>query len=644
MISVDNIRLEYNGIPLFDDISFLIQSKERVGLVGNNGSGKTSLLKIIRGDIHPDEGQVRLPSDLQIGYLPQHIELTDHNEVFNAVYYSQESIVSVERSIEEIMTQISERSDYNSLEYLRLSDQLNELSQKYQMLGGDNLEADIKRTLKGLGFREEDMEVPLSKFSGGWRMRVELAKILIKRPDVLLLDEPTNHLDIESIRWFENYLQQFQGAVIIISHDRAFLDNITTRTIEINWGRLYDYKVPYSKFVKEKEKRLAMQQAAYENQQKKIKETEEFIERFRYKANKASLVQSRIKQLEKMKEVEVEQQDASRISIQFPDAPRSAREVVSCKHVFKAYGPKRVLDDVNLLVERQERVAFVGKNGEGKTTLAKIIAGQINYEGEVIIGDKVEVGYFAQNQDELLDENKTVLQTMEVLADDEQRKRLRSLLGSFLFQGEDVDKKVEVLSGGERSRLALATLLLRPYNLLILDEPTNHLDMRSKEVLKQALQNYNGTLVVVSHDRDFMDGLVEKVYEFKDQQIHENIGGIYEFLEKKDLQELDDLNIGNTAGNDDSGKRQQKKSGKKEFEQWKHHKKQLRKIERDIQETEKHIDHLEKEINTLTDKMNDPQNQMGEEEYNEYAHLNDQYNEAMQKWEDLYHEWKKISK
>lgn len=640
MVSLDNVRLEFDGKPLFEGISFLIQPKEKVGLVGDNGAGKTTLLQVIRGEMKPTEGNVHVPSNLKIGYLPQQIEFTDEDEIYSAVFNSLDEISSIKKKLDSISEEITFREDFESDSYLDLLNQLNELNEKYNVLGGDNVEGEIKKTLKGLGFSDDDMYRPLTEFSGGWRMRVELAKILLRHPDLLLLDEPTNHLDIESIQWFENYLKAYQGAVILISHDRAFLDNITTRTLEINLGKLFDYKVPYSEFVKEKEKRIEHQRAAYENQQKKIKETEEFIERFRYKSHKASLVQSRIKQLEKMNEVNVDEEDTSKVNIKFPEAPRSGREVVKCSNISKSYGEQKVLDNIDLLVERKESVAFVGKNGEGKTTLAKIIVGDIDYQGDVTIGYNVELGYFAQNQDELLNDQKTVLETMEDFAEREMRKKARSLLGAFLFRGEDVDKRVKVLSGGERSRLALATLLLRPYNLLVLDEPTNHLDMKSKEVLKNALREYTGTLIVVSHDRDFLDGLVDKVYEFKDKKIKENIGGIYDFLRKKSLENLDDLNAIAPSEKNTNNKNQK---GKKTFKQRKEHNKKINKTEKSIESTEKKIEAIESEMKELKEAMYKPEKQNDVDLYEKYEKLKSNYEQEMARWEKLHKELEKLN-
>ena len=639
MISLDNIRIEFDGKPLFDGISFLIQQKEKAGLVGKNGAGKTSLLKVILGQLKPEEGEVHMPSDMKIGYLPQHIEFTDEDEIFSAVYNSLGDVVRIKQKIDTLTADISKREDYHSDDYLNSLNKLHELNEKFGVMGGDTLEGEIKKALKGLGFSDEDMYRPLTEFSGGWRMRVELAKILLRKPDLLLLDEPTNHLDIESIQWFENYLKSFQGAVILISHDRAFLDNITNRTLEINRGLLYDYKMPYSQFTEEKKKRQEHQKAAFKNQQKKIKEAEEFIERFRYKADKASLVQSRIKQLEKMNQVEVDEEDVSSINVRFPEAPRSGREVVKCSSVSKSYDELQVLDSIDLLVERRERVSFVGKNGEGKTTLAKVILGQVQYSGKVTLGHNVDLGYFAQNQDELLDDKKTVLQVMEDYADYEMRKEVRGLLGAFLFSGEDVDKKVAVLSGGERSRLALATLLLRPYNLLILDEPTNHLDMRSKEVLKCALKEYTGTLIVVSHDRDFLDGLVDKVFEFRDRKINEHIGGIYDFLRKRSIAELDDLHTAAIAAKkNNSGNAE----GKMAFEKRKEYNRKISKLEKSVKSAEQRIEKIEEEMETLHQQMNDPERQGDQSLYQQYGDLEKNYEEEMEKWEDCHLELEEL--
>ncbi|MFP4447565.1 MAG: ribosomal protection-like ABC-F family protein [Bacteroidales bacterium] len=633
MIALDNVRVEFDGEPLFDNISFLIQPKDKIGLVGNNGAGKTTLLKVIMGKMKPESGEVHLPSNIKLGYLPQQMQLTEDECVYESVYQSLKNIAYYRNLIDNINKDISERNDFQSETYFKLLDNLKEATEHYHILGGDTIEAEIEKTLLGLGFEATDMQRNLSEFSGGWRMRVELAKILLNQPDLLLLDEPTNHLDIEAIQWFENYLKNFNGAVILISHDRAFLDTITNRTLELSLGKLYDYKFPYSKFVEEKKKRIEHQQAAYENQQKKIKDTEEFIERFRYKANKASLVQSRIKQLEKLNEIAIEQNDTSTINIKFPEGERAGREVVKCNNVSVSYDQNLVLHEVNFLLERGERIAFVGRNGEGKTTLAKAIVGDVNYSGTIKLGHNVTLGYYAQNQNEHLEEHKTVLKTMEEKASGDIRKEVRNILGTFLFQGEDVEKRVQVLSGGERSRLALATLLLEPHNLLILDEPTNHLDMRSKEVLKKALQNFKGALIVVSHDRDFLDGLVDKVYEFRNRNIKEHIGGIYDFIRKRNIEQLDDLHLvrqKTKAGN------QNKEQGKSRYEARKEHNRQISKLEKSIAKTEKNIEEYEKQLEELKKAMENPDKQKNQDLYDKYSELKNNHEKEMEKWEQFH--------
>ncbi|MFP3859980.1 MAG: ATP-binding cassette domain-containing protein [Bacteroidales bacterium] len=633
MIALENVKVEFDGEPLFDNISFLIQPKDKIGLVGNNGAGKTTLLKVIMAQMKPENGKVHLPSNIKLGYLPQQMKLTEDECVYESVYKSLKNIAYYRNLINDINKDIAERTDYQSEEYFKLLDKLNEANEHYHILGGDTIEAEIEKTLLGLGFEATDMQRNLSEFSGGWRMRVELAKILLNQPDLLLLDEPTNHLDIEAIQWFENYLKNFNGAVILISHDRAFLDAITNRTLELSLGQLYDYKFPYSKFVEEKKKRIEHQQSAYENQQKKIKETEEFIERFRYKANKASLVQSRIKQLEKLNEIAIEQTDTSTINIKFPEGERAGREVVKCSDVSVSYDQNLVLNGVNFLLERGERIAFVGRNGEGKTTLAKAIVGDVNYSGTIKLGHNVTLGYYAQNQNEHLEEHKTVLKTMEEKASGDMRKEVRNILGTFLFQGEDVEKRVQVLSGGERSRLALATLLLEPHNLLILDEPTNHLDMRSKEVLKKALQNFKGALIVVSHDRDFLDGLVDKVYEFRNRNIKEHIGGIYDFIRKRNIEQLDDLHLvrqKTKAGN------QNKEQGKSSYEARKEHNRQISKLEKSIAKTEKNIEEYEKQLEELKKAMENPDEQKNQDLYDKYSELKINHEKEMEKWEQFH--------
>lgn len=633
MIALENVRVEFDGEPLFDNISFLIHPKDKIGLVGNNGAGKTTLLKVVMGQMKPEKGKVHLSSDIKLGYLPQQMKLTENEFVYESVYKSLKNIAYYRNLIDNINKDIAERNDFQSDEYFKLLDKLNEATERYHILGGDTIEAEIEKTLLGLGFEATDMQRNLSEFSGGWRMRVELAKILLNQPDLLLLDEPTNHLDIEAIQWFENYLKNFNGAVILISHDRAFLDAITNRTLELSLGKLYDYKFPYSKFVEEKKKRIEHQQSAYENQQKKIKETEEFIEKFRYKANKASLVQSRIKHLEKMNEIAIEQTDTSTINIKFPEGERAGREVVKCSDVRVSYDQNLVLDKVNFLLERGERIAFVGRNGEGKTTLAKAIVGEVNYSGKITLGHNVSLGYYAQNQDEHLEEQKTVLETMEEKASGDIRKEVRNILGTFLFHGEDVEKRVNVLSGGERSRLALATLLLEPHNLLILDEPTNHLDMRSKEVLKKALKNFKGAFIVVSHDRDFLDGLVDKVYEFRNHNIKEHIGGIYDFIRKRNIETLDDLHLVKQKAKAGSQKKEKEKTS---YEERKEQNRKISKLEKNISKTEKNIEEYEKQLDELKKAMENPDEQKNEDLYDKYDELQSNHEKEMEKWEKLH--------
>ena len=635
MISLEGVHIEYDGKLLFGDVSFMLRQKEKVGLVGNNGSGKSTLLKIIHGDIGPTKGNVNISSDMKIGYLPQHMVHQEDQTVYLSVFNSLKQISGLHADIQRLNQEIAEREDYHSDGYSRLLDDLKTKTEKYHLLDGDKVESEIERTLTGLGFNREDLNQPLSVFSGGWKMRVELAKILLNEPHVLLLDEPTNHLDIESIRWFENYLINFQGAVILISHDRAFLDNVTGRTLELSLGKLYDFKLPYSKYKVERENLRQQQMAAYKNQQKKIKETEEFIERFRYKANKASLVQSRIKQLEKLQEVQVDEEDNKQMHIRFPEPPRSGREVLKAENIVKFYGDNLVLNDVDFLIERGQRVAFVGRNGEGKTTMAKVLLGKTNYKGSVQEGYKVDIGYYAQNQDKLLDEDLTVFQTLDNIAEGEVRKKVRGILGAFLFEGEAVDKKVRVLSGGERSRLALAKLLLHPYNMLILDEPTNHLDMESKEILKQALNDFGGTLLIVSHDRDFLDGLVSKVYEFRDKKMKENIGGIYDFLERKKLEELDELNTPSKRGKNTANQGNNSQT-REDYERRKEQNRKRKKMEKEISQCEKRIEELENKMGNMEEALASPDKVENHDLYSEYEELKKEHEQEMNRWEDLH--------
>ena len=541
MVSVDNLKVEFGVTPLFEDVSYVINKRDRIALVGKNGAGKSTMLKILAGIQAPTSGSVSVPRDVTIGYLPQVMILSDKHTVMEEAEMAFEHIFELQASIERMNQELADRTDYDSENYRKLIEKFTHDNERFLMMGGTNYTAEIERTLMGLGFSREDFNRPTSEFSGGWRMRIELAKLLLRRPDVLLLDEPTNHLDIESIQWLENFLKTSAGAVVLVSHDRAFINNVTNRTIEISCGHIYDYKVAYDEFVVLRKERREQQLRAYENQQKQIQDTEDFIERFRYKATKAVQVQSRIKQLEKIVPIEIDDEDNSALRLKFPPAMRSGNYPVICDGVKKAYGSHIVFHDVTLTINRGEKVAFVGKNGEGKSTLVKCIMDEIPYEGKLTIGHNVQIGYFAQNQAQMLDENLSVFDTIDYVAKGDIRLKIRDILGAFMFGGEASDKKVKVLSGGERSRLAMIKLLLEPVNFLILDEPTNHLDMRSKDVLKEAIKEFDGTVIVVSHDREFLDGLVTKVYEFGNKKVTEHLEGIYEFLQRKKIENLNEL-------------------------------------------------------------------------------------------------------
>ena len=539
MISLDNLTVSYGGWTLFDNISFLINPKDRIGLVGRNGAGKTTLLRLIVGQQQPTSGAVTINGECTIGYLPQQMKVADTTTLAEETAKAFDEVLRLEAEIGRITHEIAERTDYESAAYEQLLHRLTEAQDRYHILGGETRDADIEKTLLGLGFRREDFGRATSEFSGGWRMRIELAKLLLRRPSIFLLDEPTNHLDIESIQWLEEYLRNYNGAVLLISHDRAFLDNVTTRTVELSLGRIYDYKVPYSKYVVLRAERRAQQMAAYENQQRMIEKTEEFIEKFRYKPTKSNQVQSRIKQLEKIDRIEVEEEDSAALNIKFPPAPRSGQIVAEIREAGMSFGAKHVFSGADFVIGKGDKIALVGRNGEGKTTLAKMIVGLLApTEGSIRIGANVNIGYYAQNQEDLMTGERTVYETLDRVAVGDVRTRLRDILGAFLFRGEEIDKKVKVLSGGERSRLALASLMLEPHNLLVLDEPTNHMDMRSKDILKNAIRKYDGTVVVVSHDREFLDGIVQKVYEFRDGGVREYLGGIYYFLEKRKIESL----------------------------------------------------------------------------------------------------------
>ncbi len=607
MISVDNLTVSFAGWDLFKDVSFLINEKDRIGLVGKNGAGKSTMLKVLIGEQQPTSGTVSRNGECTVGYLPQQMKVADTTTLFDETESAFSEVLGLEREIDRLNAEIAERTDYESPEYEKLLHRLNDATDRFNILGGMNREEEVEKTLLGLGFERSDFSRPTSEFSGGWRMRIELAKLLLRRPSVFLLDEPTNHLDIESIGWLENYLKDYNGAVVLISHDRAFLDNVTTRTIEISLGKIYDYRVPYSKYVELRRERRAQQLAAYQNQQKMIEQTEEFIERFRYKPTKSNQVQSRIKQLEKIERIEVDEEDLSQLNIKFPPAPRSGQIVVEAKEVGKSFGEKHVFSGATFTIERGQKVALVGRNGEGKTTFARMVIGQLEpTEGSLRIGHNVKIGYYAQNQDDLMNGDFTVFDTLDRVAVGEIRTKLRDILGAFLFRGEDIDKKVRVLSGGERARLAMARLMLEPYNLLVLDEPTNHMDMRSKDILKNAVQRYDGTVIVISHDREFLDGLVERVYEFRDGRVKEHLGGIYDFLRDRQIESMREIEQKKPSQAAALKTNKGGLSGKMLYEQKREAEKQLRKAERDVERAEEEIMALEKEIAEMDRKMADP--------------------------------------
>ncbi len=595
MISLDNITVSYGGWTLFDNIAFLINPKDRIGLVGRNGAGKSTLMKIIIGEHAPTSGGVSKSGDCTIGYLPQQMRVADTTSLVEETGKAFEEVNRLEADIERLSVALAERTDYESEEYSSMIHQLTEAQDHYHILGGDTREADIEKTLLGLGFKRSDFPRATSEFSGGWRMRIELAKLLLRRPSIFLLDEPTNHLDIESIQWLEEYLKGYNGAVLLISHDRMFLDAVTNRTVEISLGKAYDYKVGYSKYVELRADRRAQQQAAYENQQRLIEKSEEFIEKFRYKPTKSNQVQSRIKQLEKIERIEVDEEDMARMNIKFPPAPRTGNIVATINEVGKSFENKHVFSGANFTIERGQKIALVGRNGEGKTTLARILRGELSAtEGSIKLGANVNIGYFAQNQDDLMDGEFTVFDTLDRVAVGDIRTRLRDILGAFLFRGEEIDKKVKVLSGGERSRLAMARLMLEPYNLLILDEPTNHMDMRSKDILKQALIAFDGTVVVVSHDRDFLDGVVDRVYEFRDGGVTEYLGGIIYFLEKRKVESMRDIERADTTKKREATK--EAEAPKMSYEQKKEQEKIIRKARKAVEAVEAELERIEREI------------------------------------------------
>ncbi len=644
MISVDHLSVEFSAKPVFDDVSFQINPKDKIALVGKNGAGKSTLLKIFAGLQMPTSGTVVVPKDVKVGYLPQHLLTNDQNTVLEEAEKAFEAILKQRERVDELTNRLSDRHDFESEEYLRLIDDLTHASERLQMMGGDDYRADLEKTLLGLGFLRSDFDRPTSEFSGGWRMRVELAKILLGKPDLLLLDEPTNHLDIESIEWFEEFLRTTSAAVVLVSHDRTFINRVTNRTIEISLGHIYDYKVAYDEFLELRKERREQQLRAYRNQQKMIADTEEFIERFRYKATKSVQVQSRIKQLAKLQRVEVDEQDTSALNLRFPPSPRSGQIPVEIDGLSKAYGDHRVLESVSMIINRGEKIAFVGKNGEGKSTLVKCIMGEISdYTGKLKQGHNVQIGYFAQNQASLLDGEVSVFDTIDRVAVGDIRTKIRDILAAFMFTGDDIDKKVKVLSGGERSRLAMIRLLLSPVNLLILDEPTNHLDIPSKEVLKQAIRDFDGTAIVVSHDRDFLDGLVDKVYEFKNHTTREYIGGIYDFLRQKQMDSLDALNSTvrqmdkepNSSANVSQETLDKKKQNQLTYEQRKQAVREARKKQKQVEEAERDIEHLELRIKEIENQLSDPEKAQDADLFQTYERLKRELEQKMYEWEIL---------
>ena len=635
MISIEGLKVEFGVTPLFEDVSFVINKKDRIALVGKNGAGKSTMLKILAGEQRPTEGTVAVQRNITVGYLPQVMVLSDSRTVMEEAEMAFEHIFEMQERLNRMNQELADRTDYDSESYQELIERFTHDNEHFLMMGGTNYRAEIERTLIGLGFERSDFDRPTSEFSGGWRMRIELAKLLLRRPDVLLLDEPTNHLDIESIQWLEGFLKVSPGAVVLVSHDRAFINNVTNRTIEISCGHIYDYKVPYDEFVVLRKERREQQLRAYENQQKEIKDTEDFIERFRYKATKAVQVQSRIKQLEKIVPIRIDEEDHSTLRLKFPPAIRSGNYPIICEGVKKAYGDHVVFHDVNMTIHRGEKVAFVGKNGEGKSTLVKCIMDQIPFEGKLVIGHNVQIGYFAQNQAQLLDENLTVFDTIDRVAQGDIRLKIRDILGAFMFGGEASDKKVKVLSGGERSRLAMIRLLLEPVNLLILDEPTNHLDMRSKDVLKDAIRDFDGTVIVVSHDREFLDGLVTKVYEFGGGVVKEHLGGIYDFLQKKKMESLQELQLTQSSAPVAKEEPVPVSENKLSYEAQKELNRKARKLEKQVAACETHIGELEAQVTEIENRMATPEGAADRSLYEQYQALKKEITAAEEEWESM---------
>lgn len=652
MISVDGLKVEFSVKPLFEDVSFVINDRDRIALVGKNGAGKSTMLKILCGQEKPTAGTVSVPNDTTIGYLPQVMKLTDDTTVREETRKAFASVSKLKQRVDELQSQLSVREDYDSEDYLNLVQSFTNAHDRYMMAEPDSMEANMERTLTGLGFSRQDFDRPTREFSGGWRMRIELAKILLESPDVLLLDEPTNHLDIESIQWLEQFLAQSAKAVVLVSHDRAFINNVTNRTLEISCGKVVDYKVKYDQYVELRRERREQQLRAYENQQKEIADIKDFIERFRYKPTKAVQVQSRIKQLEKIVPIEIDDVDNSQMRLKFPPCLRSGDYPVICDDVRKDYGEHTVFSNVTLTIKRGEKVAFVGKNGEGKSTLVKCIMNEIPFTGSLKIGHNVQIGYFAQNQAQLLDGNLSVYDTIDRVARGEIRLRINDILGAFMFGGEASEKKVSVLSGGERSRLAMIRLLLEPVNLLILDEPTNHLDMRSKDVLKEAIKSFDGTAIIVSHDREFLDGLVSKVYEFGGGKVTEHLGGIYDFLEKHNLESLDSLGRQPQNGISDSGTKSsrtvpadqaEKSSPKISYAEHKEQQKKIRKVEKAVKDSEQRIEKMENRLKELDELLCLPENASNMEYVTEYTETKKALDEEVERWEQLSEDLDKLS-
>ena len=639
MISLNKIHLSFGGFDLFKEISFLVNPKDRIGLIGKNGAGKTTLLKIITKQENPTSGVIGIPKDTTIGYLPQQMHLTNTRTLKNETVLAFGELIQLEKEIVRVNTEIEESEDYHSESYLKNLDHITELHERYNLLGGENYEAELEKTLLGLGFERTDFDRQTSEFSGGWRMRIELAKLLLQKPDVFLLDEPTNHLDIESIQWLEDFLKNYKGAVVLVSHDKTFLNAVCNRTIEISLGKITDQKMNYSKFIIWQKEQREVQLAAYRNQQKMIEDTEKFIARFRYQATKAVQVQSRVKQLEKLDRIEIEEVDNSALKLNFPPAPRSGRVVVSAKEISKSYDDNLVLNDIDLTIENGEKVAFIGRNGEGKTTLSRVIMNELKHEGELTLGHNVKIGYFAQNQAQLLNENLSVFETIDEIAVGEIRTKIRDILAAFLFRGEDIDKKVKVLSGGEKSRLAMIRLMLEPVNFLILDEPTNHLDMRSKEILKNALIKFDGTVIIVSHDRDFLDGLVDCVYEFRNKKAKQHLGGIFDFLQRKKIESLKEIEVKKTNGSKRTNKQKTKTTSVNlSFEQRKEVSRNISRLEKSVVNTEEEIASIENEIEDIDKILSSPDKIEDASVFQKYDELKLQLNQTMEKWEKQHQE------